>query len=151
MIVAPTYDPALEPICYDWGYTNLFTRLMHFQKAGGMHAGHCHTFPHPHVVLRGGIRLFCQSDADWVHKGDFVVDFLPLVIVIEAKVRHFLVALHDNTLSECRHAHRTGPGICDILPAELTIDGEVPPDVLATLYPMIDIDREHAARRSPFD
>lgn len=150
---APVYDERRRPVSHDWGVSNIWVREMHFRKAGDMVRGHTHTFPHPHRLSRGAVRLFILENGIWLHRGDYrVVDFVPKVLFIQAKAMHMMVALEDNTWGSCLHAARNGKEIWDVLPVELTnIDGTMPDDVRKTLYPMVDIEAQRAAMASIFE
>lgn len=149
---APVYDKARRPVSRDWGVANMWVREMHWRKAGDMVRGHCHTFPHPHRLSHGAVRLFILENGVWLHRGDYrVVDLVPKVLFIQAGSMHMMVALEDNTVGSCLHAQRVGPEIWDVLPVEMTIDGDIPDDVRKTLYPLVNIEQQRAAMASIFE
>lgn len=151
MIEAPEYDPKRKPECYDGGYANIWWRCMHFRNEGDMHGGHAHSFPHATVVVRGGLRVFVREGDAWTFKGDYKVEILPLIVVIEAKALHYLVALSADTVAMCQHAQRTGPDMNDILPVEMTIAGSLTPEELPRVYPLVDFEINRRARAGLFD
>lgn len=85
---------------------NVFTRMMHFQKAGDIEEGHAHPFDHATLLSAGAIRLTVEGCTR-----DFQA---PDLIFIEKNREHQLVALQDNTVVACIHALRDEAG--DILP-----------------------------------
>lgn len=77
---------------------NLFSRQMHFEKAGDTEIGHTHQFDHLTLLAKGRLQVtvdgvtseFTAPQMIWIHKD---------------KV-HELVALVDNTVAYCIHALR---------------------------------------------
>lgn len=77
---------------------NLFSRQMHFEKAGDIEIGHTHQFDHLTLLAKGRLQVtvdgviseFTAPQMIWIHKD---------------KV-HELVALVDNTVAYCIHALR---------------------------------------------
>jgi quercetin dioxygenase-like cupin family protein len=88
---------------------NLFSRQMHFEKAGDAEQGHAHSFDHLTLLAKGKLR---------VRINDEVTDFTaPEMIYIKAELKHELTALTDNTVAYCIHALREDSG--DILSLDM--------------------------------
>jgi quercetin dioxygenase-like cupin family protein len=86
---------------------NLFSRQMHFKKAGDTEAGHTHPFDHLTLLAAGGLRVTVNGKSS-----EFKA---PHMIYIKAEHNHELVALEDDTIAYCIHALRTGEREEDIL------------------------------------
>lgn len=89
---------------------NLFSRQMHFRKAGDKEYGHTHPFDHLTLLASGSLRVTVNGKTT-----DFVA---PHMIFIKAEYNHELVALEDNTVAFCIHALRKGNGVDDIIDPE---------------------------------
>ena len=86
---------------------NLFSRQMHFKKAGDLEHGHTHPFDHLTLLASGSLRVTVNGR---------VTDFkAPHMIYIKAEHNHELVALEDDTVAFCIHALRNGNGVADII------------------------------------
>lgn len=86
---------------------NLFSRQMHFKRAGDLEHGHTHPFDHLTLLAAGSLRVTVNG-----HTTDFKA---PHMIYIKAEHNHELVALEDNTVAYCIHALRKGNGVDDII------------------------------------
>jgi quercetin dioxygenase-like cupin family protein len=78
--------------------SNLWTRQMHFVKAGNTEYGHTHDFDHLTLLASGSVRITVDGEVS-----TFVA---PHMIFISKDKRHEIVALEDNTVAYCIHAHR---------------------------------------------
>jgi quercetin dioxygenase-like cupin family protein len=87
--------------------SNLFSRQMHFKKAGDIEHGHKHQFDHLTLLAHGSLRVTVNGKTT-----DFKA---PHMIFIKAEYEHELVAIEDNTVAYCIHALRKGDGVDDIL------------------------------------
>lgn len=87
--------------------SNLFSRMMHFKKAGDIEQGHTHSFDHLTLLASGKLRVEVNGE---------VTDFTaPNMIFIKAEFTHKLTSLEDNTIAFCIHALRKDDGSGDIL------------------------------------
>jgi quercetin dioxygenase-like cupin family protein len=77
---------------------NLFSRMMHFEKAGDIEHGHTHAFDHLTLLAAGSLKVTVEGQ-DTIFKA-------PHMIYIKADKRHTLVAQEDNTMAYCIHALR---------------------------------------------
>jgi quercetin dioxygenase-like cupin family protein len=77
---------------------NLWSRQMHFVKAGDIEHGHQHQFDHLTLLASGSLRITVDGVTT-----DFVA---PHMIYIHKDKNHELVALQDNTVAYCIHALR---------------------------------------------
>lgn len=87
--------------------SNLWVRLMHFEKAGDRNEGHIHNFDHITLLSKGSVEVDVEGNKTTFNA--------PHMIYITAGKRHFLTALEDNTVASCLHALRTGEREEDIL------------------------------------
>jgi hypothetical protein len=78
---------------------NLWSRQMHFQKAGDIEHGHTHQFDHLTLLAKGKLRVTVNGKAS-----HFAA---PCMIYIHKDHEHELVALEDDTVAYCIHALRT--------------------------------------------
>lgn len=77
---------------------NLFSRQMHFVKAGDTELGHKHQFDHLTLLAAGSLRVTVDGN---------VSEFkAPHMIYIHKDKNHELVALEDDTVAYCIHALR---------------------------------------------
>jgi quercetin dioxygenase-like cupin family protein len=84
---------------------NVFSRMMHFQKAGDIEKGHTHNFDHLTLLAKGKILIRVnQEETEYV---------APRMIWISASEVHELKALEDDTVAFCIHAVRDGDEIVD--------------------------------------
>jgi len=78
---------------------NLFSRMMHFEKAGDIEQGHTHQFDHLTLLATGSLKVTVDGNISEFKS--------PHMIYIKADKTHELVALEDNTVAYCIHALRT--------------------------------------------
>ena len=77
---------------------NLFSRMMHFKKAGDIEFGHTHQFDHLTLLSKGKLKVTVEGVAT-----DFTA---PHMIYIHKDKVHELEALADETVAYCIHALR---------------------------------------------
>jgi quercetin dioxygenase-like cupin family protein len=77
---------------------NLYSRMMHFEKAGDIEYGHTHVFDHLTLLAAGSLKVTVEGQ-DTIFKA-------PHMIYIKADKHHELVAQEDNTVAYCIHALR---------------------------------------------
>jgi hypothetical protein len=87
--------------------SNVWTRLMHFVKAGDIEQGHTHPFDHVTLLSSGSVRVTVNGV-----ESEFKA---PALIFIKAESVHRLEALEDNTVAACIHALRDGYAVEDII------------------------------------
>ena len=87
--------------------SNLWVRMMHFQKAGDKNEGHVHSFDHITLLSKGSVRVHVDGQAT-----EFKA---PHMIYITKGKSHYIEALEDGTIATCLHALRTGEREEDIL------------------------------------
>lgn len=94
---------------------NLYTRQMHFLKAGDIELGHAHQFDHLTLLASGKLQVTVDGN---------VSEFkAPQMIYIAKGKTHELVALEDNTVAYCIHALRFGERVEDIIDPEMVPKG----------------------------
>lgn len=100
--------------------SNVFSKMMHFKKAGNIEYGHCHVFDHLTLLANGSLRVTIN---------DVATDYkAPHMIFIRKDIEHELVALEDNTVAFCIHALRRGEGVDDIIdPESIPADAHTKP------------------------
>ena len=86
---------------------NLYSRQMHFKKAGDTETGHTHPFDHLTLLASGSLQITVNGKTTQFKA--------PHMIYIKAEHMHELVALEDNTVAYCIHALRDGDAVGDIL------------------------------------
>lgn len=85
-----------EPIVKIGCVANLFSRMMHFQKAGDVEAGHTHQFDHLTLLAKGRLKVTVDGVSS-----EFTA---PHMLYIRADKVHELEALTDETVAYCIHA-----------------------------------------------
>lgn len=77
---------------------NLYSRMMHFQRAGDTEVGHTHQFDHLTLLAKGRLKVTVEGTST-----EFTA---PHMIYIHKDKVHELEALTDNTVAYCIHALR---------------------------------------------
>jgi hypothetical protein len=103
--------PAIQIGCV----ANLYSRMMHFRKAGDIEIGHTHQFDHLTLLAKGKLKVTVEGVAT-----EFTA---PHMIYIRADKVHELVALADETVAYCIHALRDGNGVDDIIDPSMIPEG----------------------------
>lgn len=98
--------------------SNLWVRMMTFEKAGDCNEGHTHNYDHITLLSKGSVEVDVEGT-----KTTFMA---PHMIFIAKGKKHFLTALEDGTVASCIHALRTGDREEDILDPSMVPDGVNP-------------------------
>ena len=86
--------------------SNVFTRIMVFNKAGDIEMGHKHNYDHGTLVSTGSVRVdILEEDKKTIISSK--VFKAPTFIFVKKDYYHQLTALEDNTICACIHALRT--------------------------------------------
>lgn len=96
---------------------NLFSRMMHFKKAGDTEVGHTHQFDHLTLLASGKLKVTVDGVPS-----EFTA---PHMIYIRKDKVHELEALADETVAYCIHALR-GKNDEEILDPSMIPDGVDP-------------------------
>ena len=107
---------------------NLYSRMMHFKKAGDIEHGHTHEFDHLTLLAAGALKVTAN--------GQESIFKAPNMIYIHKDVKHELVALEDNTIDYCIHALRDGNEVDDILDPDMIPEGINPLAMAKPLTPI---------------
>ena len=76
--------------------SNLWVRMMHFEKAGDCNEGHSHNYDHITLLSKGRVSV----DVNGV-----LTEFTaPHMIFIAAGKHHYITALEDDVVASCLHA-----------------------------------------------
>jgi quercetin dioxygenase-like cupin family protein len=108
-----------EPLIAISSTGNVWTRMMHFVKAGDVEIGHSHQFDHATLLSKGSISIRAN--------GKDTVFTAPHLIWIKKELVHELTALEDGTVCACIHALRgdmSSGG--DIISPDMVPDGVEP-------------------------
>ena len=84
--------------------SNVYSRLMHFNKAGDRELGHYHTYDHGTLLASGRLLVEKLDDNNNVISSKEFTS--PTFVMIEKNSKHVLTALEDNTVASCIHALR---------------------------------------------
>ena len=95
--------PKVKLICV----SNVFSRLMHFEKAGDIEEPHDHVYDHGTLLSSGSVQVDIVNDSGVTTSKTFKA---PEFIFIEKQKLHKITALEDNTVCACIHAMRTNDG-----------------------------------------
>jgi hypothetical protein len=85
-------------------YGNIWTRELHYEKAGEMKKGHKHEFDHLHFLAKGSVQIsvYDKQDRDKVlFRKDYTA---PAWIKVPKEHFHDIIALEDDTLGYCIQA-----------------------------------------------
>jgi len=85
-----------QPIVHIGCVANLFSRMMHFEKAGDTEIGHTHQFDHLTLLAKGKLKVTVEGKVS-----EFTA---PHMIYIHKDKVHELEALTDGTVAYCIHA-----------------------------------------------
>ena len=85
-----------QPIVHIGCVANLFSRMMHFEKAGDIEIGHTHQFDHLTLLAKGKLKVTVEGESS-----EFTA---PHMIYIHKDKVHELEALTDETVAYCIHA-----------------------------------------------
>lgn len=94
--------PKIKIMCV----SNVYTRMMHFEKSGDVEVGHAHTYDHGTLLSSGSVRyeVLESSNGAVVDSKEF---HAPAFIFVAKDKFHRLTALEDDTVCACIHALRT--------------------------------------------
>jgi hypothetical protein len=110
---------------------NLWSKQMHFKKAGDTEIGHSHTFDHLTLLAAGSLKVTVENIST-----NFKA---PQMIYIKTGKEHELVALEDNTVAYCIHALRDENGT--ILDPSMIPEGINKDNVFDTAAPLTTINK----------
>ena len=95
-------DPKIKIMCI----SNVYTRMMHFEKTGDVELGHAHDFDHGTLVSSGSVFVEILDPITKESVSQKTIE-APNFIFIEKNKLHRLTALSDDTVCACIHALRT--------------------------------------------
>lgn len=105
---------------------NLWSRMMHFKKAGDIEFGHTHQFDHLTLLASGSLQITVDGA---------VTEFkAPYMIYIHKDKNHELVALEDDTVAYCIHA-LFDKEVNNIIAPSMVPNSVCPPEAVAPLAP----------------
>jgi quercetin dioxygenase-like cupin family protein len=87
-----------EPDIHIGCVANLYSRMMHFKKAGDTEIGHTHQFDHLTLLAKGKLKVTVEGNVS-----EFTA---PHMLYIHKDKVHELQALTDETVAYCIHALR---------------------------------------------
>jgi hypothetical protein len=120
-------NPKIRIMCV----SNVYSRMMVFEKAGDVELGHQHTFDHGTLLSAGQLKIEILNDDGAVVKEKIFT--APQFIYISKDEVHRLTALEDNTIAVCIHAMRDAEE--NILPSDSLVEcvrGDALQDMLET-------------------
>ena len=95
-------DPKIKIMCI----SNVYTRMMHFEKTGDVELGHAHDFDHGTLVSSGSVFVEILDPITKESVSQKTIE-APNFIFIEKNKLHRLTSLSDDTVCACIHALRT--------------------------------------------
>lgn len=107
--------PIIKIMCI----SNVYTRLMQFEKKGDIEYGHSHDFDHGTLVSSGSVRVEVLDPITRIATSQKEI-VAPNFVFIEKDKYHQITALEDNTVCACIHALRTNDG--DLLEPDFLVD-----------------------------
>lgn len=112
------------PVVHIGCVANLYSRMMHFEKAGDIEIGHTHQFDHLTLLAKGKLKVTVEGVTT-----EFTA---PHMIYIHKDKIHELEALNDGTVAYCIHALR-GKETNEILDPSMIPDGVPIVDIAASV------------------
>lgn len=85
--------------------SNVYCRLMNFEKAGDIEEGHTHTYDHGTLLSKGKLKVEMLEENDTIISSKIFE--APTFVYINKDKKHKLTALEDDTVACCIHALRT--------------------------------------------
>lgn len=113
-----------EPLISIGCVANLYSRMMHFEKAGDIEIGHTHQFDHLTLLAKGKLKVTVDGKVS-----EFIA---PQMIYIHKDKIHELEALTDETVAYCIHALRDKDNN-DILDPSMIPEGVSPLTLAASV------------------
>ena len=108
--------------------SNLWIKLMTFENAGDINAGHMHVFDHPTLLVKGRMEVDIE--------GEKTIFEAPHIIFIAKEIFHTLTALEPGTVAACIHAIRDGDEVEDIVDPAMIPKGVNPNHMPAFIKPL---------------
>ena len=108
--------------------SNVWIKLMTFEKTGDVNEGHKHVFDHATLLVKGKVEVDVE--------GEKSVFGAPHIIFIAKERIHTITALEDGSVAACIHAIRDGDRIEDIVDPAMIPTGVNPnhlPDFIKPL------------------
>ena len=87
-----------QPVVHIGCVANLYSRMMHFSRAGDTEIGHTHQFDHLTLLAKGKLKVTVEGVSSEFNA--------PHMIYIHKDKVHELEALTDETVAYCIHALR---------------------------------------------
>jgi gentisate 1,2-dioxygenase len=112
-----------EPVINIGCCGNIFSRQMHFLKAGDIEYGHTHHFDHMTLLAKGSLEVTVDGK-----KSIFTA---PQMIWIKSDKKHELVALEDNTVAYCIHGLRDLELSGEIVTPDMIPAGSLPMKIIS--------------------
>jgi len=85
--------------------SNVYSRLMHFKRAGDIELGHRHSYNHATLISAGSVQVDILDEES--NTTSSKVFNAPTMIYISKDDFHKITALEDDTVCVCIHALRT--------------------------------------------
>ena len=101
---------------------NIFSRQMHFLKAGDIEYGHTHHFDHMTLLTNGSLEVTVD--------GKKTIFKAPQMIWIKSEHKHELVALEENTIAYCIHGLRDLEVSGEIVTPDMIPNGSIPTSMI---------------------
>lgn len=111
-----------KPVIKILAISNVYCRLMHFEKQGDIELGHYHNHDHGTLVSSGSVLVEMLSDTEASVVSSKVFKAPSFVFIAKDK-KHRLTSLEDNTVCVCIHAIRDVEG--SILSPEFMVDERI--------------------------
>jgi len=98
--------------------SNVWIKLMKFNKTGDYIPGHKHTFNHASILSAGSVEVEVDSN-----KTTFIA---PAIIYIEKDKQHKITALEPNSVVSCIHGLRDADKTDDLITEDMVPKGANP-------------------------
>jgi len=101
--------------------SNVWIKLMKFNKTGDYIPGHKHTFNHASILSAGSVEVEVDNN-----KTTFIA---PAIIYIEKNKQHKITALKPNTVVSCIHGLRDADKTDDLISEDMIPNGINPTQI----------------------
>lgn len=110
-----------QPKIKIFAVSNVYCRLMEFEKEGDIELGHKHLYDHATLLSKGSLKVEILDDMDRVMSEKIFES--PSFIFIAKNIKHKLISLENETIACCIHALRDIDE--DIIPSDTLVEEKV--------------------------
>jgi hypothetical protein len=118
-----------QPKIKIFAVSNVYCRLMEFEKEGDIELGHKHLYDHATLLSKGSLKVEMLDELDHVVSEKIFQS--PSFIFIAKNVKHKLISLENETIACCIHALKDIDE--NIIPSDTLVEEKVFKEINAPL------------------